>query len=1135
MAVFTPTINADTGIDLEHLPEVKRIIEENFIELTANVTKFQAIHAVVVSPGSGYQNDDIVSTTDGIQIQITETPLIVDQPLIVINRDVVYDTNPETNDTPELVTGGSGNGLTVKIISVYAPGDTPTFGDLMHASDLDPIVQRSTVKTLINNAIAQLAEQGLTQEQINQIIQSITEGTALENYITKELLAESLDEYYTKEEIDEKLSELPPQMIQPLKASWTDGFTASCTYKGDTTTKVFGRYKANSDLGSYQQMQSLYIDASNLTIYMATLDQEYVDNSQAGIAVELSTDPEFAMGTRIWYDTFLPPEKTSESNTMDFHLVYTNNETAYSKGVLGGDINLLAMFVFRGDIRDKLNLFYCLQTDIASYIQDGVSVSYFEEADITAYLINVTSVPYSSAQALTSVAVFTTGTGYVMAGETTDPNVFYKFPLLFVPASKLYVDTEIQTVKDSMTNDNKSDIYQTEGTISDKALSSLIVGDILSGCTLTFPTNMSFPGTSPYKAVQFVDGSYFGCNNSQWGLFDNEDTVIYAATSGNSYVNPTYVMPDNKVVSEVITASSIYNTISGTIATDVASGAIYADCQFNYDRQTIDSQNLLHHQQTDISRWNLSYEDKMTLYTLKAKLQGFILDRPAMFISSPSTPIGGTYNVVEENGGLLSFNAKNTQTDFSTLSINGKLVWTNDGILDGEPVTYIWELAYGDVAELTRCTQASFYKYIVDPNPVSSKIALPIYSQAELSTAITNNILEKPALVYVNDINKIVYIHSDNSIQALDYIYPEEVSPYIDTTILFDLLSSHIIGDQSRWQQNTDAHVALEARVKTYAEQLYAGSTPVYDYSQPTTVIGDGGLISLTTTDSWTATSNGAIICEVGGLLGVAMVVQKNGGTIWTSPVFLLGLQISGDSNPSPEIQVTTGDIVSVVGVLGVGQTLNITFFPNKGTAPVTNTYTKTEVDAKFANVYTTDQTYSRSEVDGIISSLPTPVDAYTKAESNSLYEPIDSAYTKSESDEKYATKSDMFDQNVDMASISTTSPWRASVAFVSKYGKLVIFQGMFDISNGNGSFSDNRNLGTIPTNYRPVDNNILLTGMGFDQYADSSDPNGQYNAKPLLLSVSPSTGVISSHTYMALNPTANVNKIYLRASWFTG
>lgn len=143
-------------------------------------------------------------------------------------------------------------------------------------------------------------------------------------------------------------------------------------------------------------------------------------------------------------------------------------------------------------------------------------------------------------------------------------------------------------------------------------------------------------------------------------------------------------------------------------------------------------------------------------------------------------------------------------------------------------------------------------------------------------------------------------------------------------------LQSHIDGDLLRWQQSLDANVKLRADMMAYAQNLYSGTVPVYDYTIPQKIYGTGGLVNLLNGDSYTVPQNGAIVCEVGGLLGLAVVVQVNGNTVWTSPVMLLGAQISGDTNPSSEIQVSTGDIVTTTGVLGVGQVLDITFYPNK-------------------------------------------------------------------------------------------------------------------------------------------------------------------------------------------------------------
>ncbi len=145
-----------------------------------------------------------------------------------------------------------------------------------------------------------------------------------------------------------------------------------------------------------------------------------------------------------------------------------------------------------------------------------------------------------------------------------------------------------------------------------------------------------------------------------------------------------------------------------------------------------------------------------------------------------------------------------------------------------------------------------------------------------------------------------------------------------------EALNTHIEEDAQRWQTMNDLIIKGLADVKQYCQELYEGTTPTYDYSQPTVVIGSNGLITVADGNEWTATGNGAIICSVGGLLGTSIIVKINDIDVWTSPISVLGLPVGGDENPSVEIRINSGDVVSTSGLLGVGQSLNITFYPNK-------------------------------------------------------------------------------------------------------------------------------------------------------------------------------------------------------------
>lgn len=175
----------------------------------------------------------------------------------------------------------------------------------------------------------------------------------------------------------------------------------------------------------------------------------------------------------------------------------------------------------------------------------------------------------------------------------------------------------------------------------------------------------------------------------------------------------------------------------------------------------------------------------------------------------------------------------------------------------------------------------------------------------------------------------------DISISGDDHYTKTEVDQIAQTlltsiTAISTQLQNHIADDQYRWQNETDANTKIELRLKQYIQDVISGTTPQYDYTTPVTVIGTGGLITLAGGDSYIVPANGAIRCESGGLLGVAALVQVNGETVWTSPLQVLGIPVGGDENPSNDIPVNAGDEVYSPTLLGLGQTLNVTYYPRK-------------------------------------------------------------------------------------------------------------------------------------------------------------------------------------------------------------
>lgn len=174
----------------------------------------------------------------------------------------------------------------------------------------------------------------------------------------------------------------------------------------------------------------------------------------------------------------------------------------------------------------------------------------------------------------------------------------------------------------------------------------------------------------------------------------------------------------------------------------------------------------------------------------------------------------------------------------------------------------------------------------------------------------------------------------DSAISALSTSGGEQATTLADLADQFNALketvTDHINSDDGRWSTVTQTIVDLRAELKQFVIDTYAGTTPKYDYVHTQVAILAGGLMNLGNQGAFTAPVNGAIQAQVGGLLGVALTVQVNDITVWTSPVSLL-VPTSSD-----EIPVNAGDVITATGVLGVGQNITVTFLPNAGTIATT-------------------------------------------------------------------------------------------------------------------------------------------------------------------------------------------------------
>lgn len=142
--------------------------------------------------------------------------------------------------------------------------------------------------------------------------------------------------------------------------------------------------------------------------------------------------------------------------------------------------------------------------------------------------------------------------------------------------------------------------------------------------------------------------------------------------------------------------------------------------------------------------------------------------------------------------------------------------------------------------------------------------------------------------------------------------------------LLQEALDSHIRDDAKRWQLQADVNASMDARIIELAQQVYDGTIPQMDESNPTVIIGTGGLIDLGSSDSYTIVKNGYIRCVYQTILGAAISVLVNGVSVFDVLVGLLGTQASDF------IQVSTGDVITSIGTLSLGGGLNVTFYPNK-------------------------------------------------------------------------------------------------------------------------------------------------------------------------------------------------------------
>jgi hypothetical protein len=181
---------------------------------------------------------------------------------------------------------------------------------------------------------------------------------------------------------------------------------------------------------------------------------------------------------------------------------------------------------------------------------------------------------------------------------------------------------------------------------------------------------------------------------------------------------------------------------------------------------------------------------------------------------------------------------------------------------------------------------------------------------SDIYTAI-NLLLATSSLGLSDDIVKQIVSDSINGFP--DYATHEEVQK-VDSD-----LQAHIGSDADLYQNMYKA-------IMSEVQKTIAGTVPNYDMDNPE-VIEDaaGALIAVDLGKTWTAPTGGKfVMIYKATVLGVSPVVTKNGETIFSDGLGILGLT---NGEPVTE-RIVVGDVIEISGSLGLLTSFNVTFYP---------------------------------------------------------------------------------------------------------------------------------------------------------------------------------------------------------------
>ncbi len=226
---------------------------------------------------------------------------------------------------------------------------------------------------------------------------------------------------------------------------------------------------------------------------------------------------------------------------------------------------------------------------------------------------------------------------------------------------------------------------------------------------------------------------------------------------------------------------------------------------------------------------------------------------------------------------------------------------------------------------------------------------LPVYSTAELQTAIQNAEFNPLDMCYVSDEQVICYMKMDRSLATYAWVYPDGVAPYLTVGFLFNLLTEvnnsgvkfeiqdtvyqqgvevpkvtgeipHYLVDMEELRAHSNSDLtAISNLMTTMNAALSDMRSQIYEIQAGISnkVLGNPINIEDSAQDVGYTVNNalGGQITFESPLVLLAGVgtLTINGNVVWTNVGLTVGLGVTGDT-----VEVQNGDVVTCSGMSSI-------------------------------------------------------------------------------------------------------------------------------------------------------------------------------------------------------------------------